>query len=101
MSCSMMWDIDHKHYQDKKDPRLELRNQFSFTTWVPGTTALQRDSVSYFANVLITVRPTGQEIPEIVMSMNGKCPLTSNEWDSMVRAVAEAQAKFPPNTEGD
>ena len=96
----MSWDIDYKHYQDKKDPRLELRNHFSFSSHVNGT-PWSRDTVSYFANVLITVRPTGQEIPEIVMSMNGKCPLTSNEWDEMMYAVADAQAKFSPNTEGD
>jgi len=89
----MKWDLSYKHYQDKKDPRLELRNQFSFSTHAPGKHV--QETISYFANVLVIVRPTGQEIPEIVMSMNGKCPLTSNDWDDLVRAVAEAQAKFP------
>lgn len=93
----MKWDLSYKHYQDEMDPRLELRNRFSFSTHTPGQHT--RDTISYFANVLVIVRPTGQELPEIVMSMNGKCPLTSNEWDSMILAIADAQAKFPPEEE--
>lgn len=77
------------------DPRIELRNSFSFNnkdkwTWPSGSYDV------LFAQVLVVVRPPNNDanLPEVTMSMNGKAPLEPHDLHDLVKAISDAQKIF-------
>lgn len=81
-------------YISGKDPRVEIRKSFYFHN------GKKHPSIVCFGSqVVITVR-LGTEMPNVLISTNGKIPITFNVWEETKEAIEEAINKLKESGDG-
>lgn len=84
-----MGKVDAEKWKAKyiagKDPRVEIRKTFYF---------YNGEKCSYGSQVLIIVRLAELDNPNILLSTNGKIPMSFNVWSQAKEAIEEAINKL-------